>query len=121
MTWTHRLLIVPVDWKPLAKALAEGIAGRPETLAMWMAPFSPTGQLPATHYVSAGMIHDTFAELLGDAEKTAKKFKDKGGEEDILPSVKELYKFAIIRDDAQFRELAVLEELGLFPIRLEEL
>jgi hypothetical protein len=35
---------------------------------MWTTGLSPTGAEPATHYVSTGMIEDTFAALLVDAD-----------------------------------------------------
>ena len=35
---------------------------------MFSVPASPTGELPATHYVSSGLITTEFAVLLGDTQ-----------------------------------------------------
>lgn len=68
-TYVQRCLIVPAPYAPLARALCNGLAPGGSGSGMLATPVSATGSLPATHYISAGMIEDQFAALLplGDA------------------------------------------------------
>lgn len=61
--WINRTMIVPAEHVDLARALAEGISG-PVGAGMWTTGLSADGTEPATHYISAGLIEDTFAALL---------------------------------------------------------
>ena len=61
--WINRAMIVPAEHIDLARALAEGISG-PAGAGMWTTGLSADGAEPATHYISAGLIEDTFAALL---------------------------------------------------------
>ena len=61
--WRHRTLIVPADHAALARSLCATLAG-PAGAGMFLAPLSDSGLHPATHYISAGLIEDTFAALL---------------------------------------------------------
>ena len=63
MAWTHRTLIVPTNQVELARSLCAALAG-PAGEGMFTTPLSPTGFFPATHYISAGLIEDNFADLL---------------------------------------------------------
>lgn len=63
MDWTHRCLIVPAEQVELAKALTLNLAG-PGGSGMFTTPLSPTGEHPATHYISSGAIEKPFADLL---------------------------------------------------------
>mgnify|MGYP003495616505 CR=1 FL=1 len=63
MSWINRTMIVPEGFVDLARALAEGISG-PAGAGMWTTGLSADGTEPATHYISAGLIEDTFAALL---------------------------------------------------------
>ena len=63
MSWINRTMIVPEGFVDLARALAEGISG-PAGAGMWTTGLSADGTEPATHYISAGLIEDTFASLL---------------------------------------------------------
>lgn len=63
MSWINRTMIVPAEHVDLARALAEGISG-PAGAGMWTTGLSADGTEPATHYISAGLIEDTFAALL---------------------------------------------------------
>lgn len=73
-TYTQRCLIVPADYTPLARALCDGLASGGSGAGMLATPANSTGAGQATHYISAGMIEDTFAHLLPltvfDAEGT---------------------------------------------------
>lgn len=74
MAYVQRCLIVPAAYAPLARALCDGLAPGGSGSGMLLTGLSATGQAPATHFVSEGMIEDTFAYLLPltsfDAEGT---------------------------------------------------
>lgn len=61
--WINRTMIVPEAFVDLTRALAEGISG-PAGAGMWTTGLSADGTEPATHYISAGLVEDTFADLL---------------------------------------------------------
>lgn len=63
MDWTHRCLIVPAEHVELVRALTLNLAG-PGGSGMFTTPLSPTGEYPATHYISSGAIEKPFADLL---------------------------------------------------------
>jgi len=62
MDYQFRTIIIPAQTAPAARALAAALdaAG----VGMWTTPLSPTGQLPATHFISSGMLGTTFVDLL---------------------------------------------------------
>lgn len=61
--WVHRCLVVPDGVVLMARAMAAGLAGDAGN-GMWMTPLSKTGTLPATHWISSGLISYDFAALL---------------------------------------------------------
>lgn len=61
--WIHRCLIVPDVVVEFARNLPVTIAG-PSGSNMWTSPLSPSGKLPATHWISSGLIDQQFADLL---------------------------------------------------------
>lgn len=61
--WVHRTIVVSADQVELARNLCTALAG-PAGDGMYNTPLSSSGSLPATHYISAGMLEDTFASLL---------------------------------------------------------
>lgn len=67
MSWVHRCLIVRAEHAELARVLCATLAG-PGGSGMFTTPLSPTGQEPATHYISSGAIEEPFAQLLPLAE-----------------------------------------------------
>jgi hypothetical protein len=60
---SRRCMIVENAHAPLARALAVGLAGDAGD-RMWITPLSPTGNLPATHWITEGIISDEFAALM---------------------------------------------------------
>lgn len=46
------------------KQLTSLMAGEEQALNMWATPLSPSGESPATHYISSWMIDEEFALLL---------------------------------------------------------
>ena len=63
MNWVHRCIIVRAEHAELARVLCETLAGLGGS-GMFTTPLSPTGQEPATHYISSGAIEEPFAQLL---------------------------------------------------------
>lgn len=64
MVYTHRCMIVPSAFTPLAKALCAGIAPGSSGANMFERAISITGSEPAEYFISSGPIEDTFATLL---------------------------------------------------------
>jgi len=63
MSWLHRCMIVPTEHVELARVLCETLAG-PGGAGMFTTALSATGDDPATHYISSGLIESDFADLL---------------------------------------------------------
>jgi hypothetical protein len=63
-------MIVPDAVVETCRILAENLAGSAGD-NMWNTPLSPTGELPATHWISAGHIEDEFAAMIEDANLLA--------------------------------------------------
>ena len=63
MAYIHRTLIIPAAITPTCQQLSEALSG-PAGSGMWITPLSPTGELPASHYISSGMITDDFAFMV---------------------------------------------------------
>ena len=61
--WTYRCLIVTDAHVQFARDLCASVAG-PAGAGMFTAPLSATGQEPATHWISAGLIAGDFSALL---------------------------------------------------------
>lgn len=56
-----RTLIIRAADAPLARGIAAGFG--PGGIGMWITPLSATGNDPATHYISSGLIPADFAGL----------------------------------------------------------
>lgn len=63
--WVQRCMIVPDDLAETCRGMAYGLAGE-SGANMWTVPLSPTGEAPATHWISVGLIGDEFAALMAD-------------------------------------------------------
>jgi hypothetical protein len=59
----HRTIIVPKAKQALSQSLCAGLAGNAGA-GMFVVGLSATGNAPATHYISSGLIDDSFANLL---------------------------------------------------------
>ena len=67
MPWIFRTIIVPDAVVVHARMACEALAGAGGS-GMYSVPLSPTGELPATHWISSGLIEQEFADLLADPE-----------------------------------------------------
>lgn len=70
MPWTHRTIIVPDLVVVPARMACEALAGAGGS-GMYQTPLSPTGELPATHWISSGLIEQDFADLLANPDAVA--------------------------------------------------
>lgn len=70
MPWTHRTIIVPDAVVVPARMACEALAGAGGS-GMYSVPLSPTGDLPATHWISSGLIEQDFADLLANPDALA--------------------------------------------------
>lgn len=70
MPWTHRTIIVPNPVVVPARMACEALAGAGGS-GMYSVPLSPTGDLPATHWISSGLIEQDFADLLASPDSLA--------------------------------------------------
>lgn len=61
--WEHRCLVVPDQYVALARKLTSAIAGE-SGFNMWTTALSNDGNIPATFWISAGMITAEFAAIL---------------------------------------------------------
>ncbi len=62
--YTHRTIIVPAAFQALAQALCEAATEGDAGKGMFTTGLSADGTEPASHYISAGYIEDTFAVIL---------------------------------------------------------
>ena len=62
--WTHRTIIVPAAYAPMARALAAAAGPAGSGGGMFQAMLSPDAGKPPTHYISAGLIWPEFAYIL---------------------------------------------------------
>ena len=108
MSWVNRTMIIPASVQPLAQGLAAGLAGDAGA-GMWATGLSPTGAAPATHYVSTGMIDETFAAMLADADAMFSAAQAAGAPV-TLAQCQALVNNSDVSDDAPF---AAFERLGL--------
>lgn len=68
--WTHRTIIVPDAVVIPARMACEALASSGGS-GMYSVPLSPTGELPATHWISSGLIEQEFADLLASPDALA--------------------------------------------------
>ena len=68
--WTHRTIIVPAPVVIPARLACEALAGAGGS-GMYSVPLSPTGELPATHWISSGLIEQGFADMLASPDALA--------------------------------------------------
>lgn len=62
--YIQRCIIIPVTNSKSGRDLCAGLAGEAGANMFLVGACSPSGNLPATHYVNEGMIEDNFAALL---------------------------------------------------------
>jgi hypothetical protein len=115
MNQVHRTLIVAAQDQSLAQALTSGLAGEAGS-GMFVVPLSATGASPASHYISNGMIDESFAGILGDADATFAAAQEIGASV-TLDAIQGLYSRAIIKADAD--PFQVMADAGLQFVQVD--
>lgn len=59
MSWIHRTLVCPAHLVDAARELCAAV--HPAGAGMFSAPASATGNIPITHWVTSGLVEDTWA------------------------------------------------------------
>lgn len=65
-SWVHRCMIIPAALAPQIRQLASSF-GEPAN-GMWTTALAPTGETVATHYISTGLIWQSFADMIASPE-----------------------------------------------------
>lgn len=65
MPYVHRCLIVPLALQATAQEMCAQLAGQGGE-NMFTTGLSATGEAPATHFISVGMIEEQFAHVMSD-------------------------------------------------------
>ena len=71
---TYRCVIVPDALRDTCRMMVVSIAGMTHA-NMWSTPLSPTGQLPATHWINSGPMRTSLTTLLDDANALSQATK----------------------------------------------
>lgn len=64
--WVHRCMIIPATLAPQIRQLASSFGSSAEN--MWTTTLAPPGETVATHYISTGLIHQSFADMISSSE-----------------------------------------------------
>lgn len=112
-TWIKRTVVVTAANAPLARSLAEGIAGVSGS-GMFKTELAPTEAGPATHYVNSGHFWDSFAALMIDANAM---FQAAGGQV-TLEQCQALVSQSDVSDVAVESPFAAFARLGLTMVRV---
>lgn len=70
MAWVRKTMIAADAVVDTCRQMAVAVAGNAGA-NMWTTPLSPNGALPATHWISAGCIEESFAGLIASPESLA--------------------------------------------------
>ena len=108
--WCLRTLIVPVAIVQQCRDLCA--AATPAGAGMFTTPLSPTGELPATHYVSSGLLDVTFAALMDSPEAMLAGLTALGITSDLATCQAILSASDVSEDEGH----AALERMGLLMI-----
>lgn len=108
MAWVHKCMIPPAAIRDTCAAMCAELAG-PGGTGMFTTPLAPEGQTEATHYISVGLIEDTFAYLLDNPEALAQACQQAG-----LPvTLAELQAILAACDVSDDQPQAAMARLGL--------
>lgn len=114
MAWVHRCMIVPAALRDTCAALCYQLAGQGGT-GMFTTPLAPVGETEATHYISVGLIEDTFGYLLANPEALEQACQQAG-----LPvTLAELQYILSQCDVSEDQPEAAMARLGLVLVRGE--
>jgi len=128
MTNIHRCMIVPDSIVAQVRTLADSFG--PAAQNMWVTPLSATGELPATHWISSGLIGDDFAaimpyshevdgEWITDAYDPAAFVALAEAAGVTPPSVEAIQQIMSMVDVSDQQPLQAMERLGLYMVTQE--
>jgi len=107
MIYTHRTIILPAAITARCQALSVKLSGEAAS-NMWTTGLSATGEAPATHYISSGMIGKEFMDVVVDAQA----MYDAAQEEDssiTLEKCEYILSVADVSEEIPFEALTRLE------------
>ena len=131
VVYVSRTSIIPIANVVLARDLARNLGTGQSGDKMWLAQLSLTGTVPATHYISNGVMQDSFAAMwpLDSIDALGVKTRISQGNATqvynyaiakgmtvLLVDIQALFTAADVTDrDSPFAELA---RLGLKPVQV---
>lgn len=115
MSWVNRTIVITAANQALAQGLCAGIAGSGGS-GMFTAALSPSGALPATHYVSSGPVASEFDAPLHDANVMYAAAQQAGAQV-TLAQCQQLVSSSTVVDLAVEGPFATFARLGLQPIQ----
>lgn len=97
MSWVQRTLIVTAANAALARRICKDLTPAGSGNNMFLTGLSASGALPATHYISSGLIQDNFGVMLGNAAGTFGACQQVPSLADVtLAQIQALYTSAVI-------------------------
>ena len=106
-SWVHRCMIIPAVLAPQIRQLAVGFGSSAD--GMWTTALAPTGETVATHYISTGLIWQSFADMIASAEALRAGCADIG----VTLTLQECEALLSACDITEDEPFAVMERLGL--------
>lgn len=79
MIYTHRTMILPAAIVDSCQHLSVRLSGEAGA-GMWITGLSATGDEPATHFISSGMIGKEFIDILNDPTAMLEASQEEGSE-----------------------------------------
>lgn len=119
-TWAHRTIIVPASLVAAAREL--GAALDPVAGAnMYTTPLSPTGNTPATHYVSSGLMSAAFMPLLANSAQLYGAAQQSATAQGITLTATQANADALVAqsDVSEGDPFAAMTRLGLKMVQVE--
>lgn len=108
MIYTHRTMILPASVVDSCQRLSVRLSGEAGA-GMWTTGLSATGEAPATHFISSGMIGKEFIDILNDPTAMLEASQEEGSEI-TLEQCECLLSVADVSEEGPFE---AMERLGL--------
>ena len=65
-SWVHRCMIIPASLAPQIRQIADSFGESASN--MWTTALAPIAETVATHYISSGLIWQSFADMIANPE-----------------------------------------------------
>ena len=115
MAYIHRTMILPASVAPTCQALSEKLSGEAGA-GMWTTGLSATGEAPATHFISSGMIGKEFIHILNDPAAMFAAAQ----EEDSVITLEQCEYILSLADVSEEAPFEAMERLGLQMVQTTE-